>query len=58
LTDAHEKLKKDLNLKESSLAEIKTSVVNYEKKMNTEIMKLNNNIAQLNTQFEYIDERK
>jgi predicted nucleic acid-binding Zn-ribbon protein len=45
LTDAHFKLKGDLEAKEKQLAEIKASVVKYEKDMNTEIMKLNNNIA-------------
>ena len=52
LTDNHSKLKNDLDVKEKALAEIKNEVVNYEKDKNTEIMKLNNDIAQLNTKFE------
>ena len=58
LTKAHKNLKGDLEEKEFMLAEMKSNVVKYEKDMNTEIMKLNNNIAKLNTEFEKIDVKK
>lgn len=37
---------------------MKMEAIQYEKSMNTAIMKLNNNIAKLNTEFEKIDEKK
>ena len=58
LTKAHKDLNEDLDNKEFNLADMKSKVVQYEKSMNTEIMKLNNNIAKLNTEFEKIDEKK
>jgi len=58
LTKAHKNLKADLEEKEFMLADMKSKVVKYEKDMNTEIMKLNNNIAKLNTEFEKIDVKK
>lgn len=58
LTNAHHNLTEDLEGKEGQLADMKLAVINYEKGMNTEIMKLNNNIAKLNTEFEKIDEKK
>jgi hypothetical protein len=43
---------------EKELEDLKNTVAKYEKDMNTEIMQLNNDIAQLQQRFEHIEDQK
>ena len=58
LTATHRDLTGILGKKEAHLGQMKNDAITYEKNQNTEIMKLNNQIAKLNTQFEEIDNKK
>lgn len=45
LTSTHERLEKTLATKDSELTKMKSDMTSFEKQQNTEIMKLNNQIA-------------
>ena len=58
LSSTQNRLEKTLADKEIDLSVMKNDMITFEKQQNTQIMKLNNEIAKLNTQFEEIDNKK
>lgn len=58
LKKSNTKLNERMQQLESELEELKTTVANYEKDMKTQIMQLNNDIAQLQQRFETIEDQK
>lgn len=58
LSSTQNRLEKTLADKEMDLSVMKNDMITFEKQQNTQIMKLNNEIAKLNTQFEEIDNKK
>lgn len=58
LKKSNTKLNERMQQLETELEELKQTVANYEKDMKTQIMQLNNDIAQLQQRFETIEDQK
>ena len=58
LKKSNNKLTENMKSLEKELEDLKNTVTKYEKDMNTEIMQLNNDIAQLQQRFESIEDQK